>query len=83
MSQTEKKGWIDGNLFNVNLNKFTYEQLAPYMGQHVAWSTDGTRVVAHHADPTVLLRLLRERGLSGEDYVLDYLPGADEPDTIL
>ena len=83
MAQTENKGWIDGNLFIVNRNKLTYEQLAPYAGHHVAWSTDGTRIVAHHADVAVLYRVLREQGLSGEDYVLDYLPGADEPDTIL
>ena len=83
MAQTDTKGWIDGNLFNVNRNKFTYEQLAPYAGQHVAWSTDGTRIVASHADPFVLIRILEEQGLAGGEYVFDYLPGADEPDTIL
>jgi hypothetical protein len=36
MAQTETKGWIDGNLFNVNCGKFTYEQLVPYARQHVA-----------------------------------------------
>ena len=83
MSQTSNRGWIDGNLFLMNRNKFTYEQLAPYAGQHVAWSTDGTSVVAHDADIAVLYRVLQERGLSGEEYVLDYLPGEDEPNTIL
>ena len=78
MAQTSKRGWIDGNRFNVNRNKFTYEQLAPYAGQHVAWSTDGTSIIAHHADVAVLVSILRERGLSGEEYVLDYLPGLEE-----
>ena len=83
MTQTSKPGWFDGSLFNVNRNKLTFEQLAPYAGLHVAWSTDGTRIVAHRADPFVLLRILQERGLAGGEYVLDYLPGADEPDTNL
>ena len=54
MAQTNTKGWIDGNLFNVNQNKFTYEQLAPYAGQHVAWSTDGTRIVVGGKTPLEL-----------------------------
>ena len=82
MAQTETKGWIDSNLFNSNTNKFTYEQLAPYAGQHIAWSTDGTSIIAHHTDPMALLRVLQERGLSGEEYVLDYLLGPNESDTI-
>ena len=83
MAQTSKRGWIDGNLFNVNRNKFTYEQLAPYAGQHVAWSTDGTRIVAHHADFEELFAAVLQSGLSSEDVVFSYLPALDGPDSHL
>ena len=80
MAQTETKGWIDGNLFNVNRSKFTYEQLAPYAGQHVAWSTDGTRIVAHHTNFESLFASVLASGLSSEEVVFSYIPALDEPD---
>jgi hypothetical protein len=83
MAQTETKGWIDGNLFNVNRNKFTYEQLAPYAGQHVAWSTDGTRIVAHHTDFEGLFAAVLQSGLSSEEVVFSYIPALDAPDVLL
>lgn len=81
MAQTETNGWIDGNLFNVNRGKFTYEQLAPYAGQHVAWSTDGTRIVAHHADVAGLFLAVEACGLSSEEVVFSYIPALDAPDS--
>ena len=81
MAQIDNKGWIDGNLFIVNRNKFTYEQLAPYAGQHVAWSTDGTRIVAHHADFEELFAAVLQSGLSSEDVVFSYIPPLDAPDS--
>ena len=83
MTQTSKCGWIDGNLFIVNRNKFTYEQLAPYAGQHVAWSTDGTRIVAHHTDVAELFRAIDESDLSSEDVVFGYLPALDAPESYI
>ena len=83
MAQTENKNWIDGNLFIVNRNKFTYEQLAPYAGHHVAWSTDGTRIVAHHEDVEGLFRAVEESGISTEEVVFSYIPALDAPDVHL
>ena len=83
MAQTRTCGWIDGNLFIVNRNKFTYEQLAPYAGQHVAWSTDGTRIIAHHADVAELFRTVEAMGLAGDEVVFDYLPALDAPDSFI
>jgi hypothetical protein len=83
MAQTGNKSWIDGNLFIINRNKFTYEQLAPYAGNHIAWSTDGTRIIAHHADFEELFAAVLRSGLSSEDVVFSYLPALDEPDSRL
>ena len=80
MAHTETKGWIDGNLFNVNRNKLTYEQLAPYAGYHVAWSSDGTRIVAHHDDFEGLFAAVLQSGRSSEEVVFSYIPALDEPD---
>ena len=81
MAQTENKNWIDGNLFIVNRNKFTYEQLAPYAGNHIAWSTDGTRIVAHHEDFEELFVAVLRSGLSSEDVVFSFLPALDAPES--
>ena len=35
-----------------NRTMFPLEELAKYSGQWVAWSPDGTRIVAHATEPT-------------------------------
>ena len=83
MAQTDTKGWIDGSLFNANRAKFTYDQLAPYAGQHVAWSADGTRIVAHNVEVAELFREIDESDLANEDVVFSYIPALDAPETLL
>jgi hypothetical protein len=36
----------DVSCFNENFNKFPQEQLEPFYGLYVAWSPDGTRILA-------------------------------------
>jgi hypothetical protein len=37
--------WLDAAYFE-NRNKFPPEELMQYAGQHIAWSWDGTRILA-------------------------------------
>jgi len=43
--KTSKIPWLDAHYFE-NRNKFPPEELEKYAGQYVAWSWDGSRIVA-------------------------------------
>lgn len=60
------------NELTKNINAHTYEELAPYIGQHVAWSEDGTKVLC--ADPVFANLMEKLRGLDPATYILDYFP---------
>lgn len=49
--KVEEAAMIDINHFRANQSRFPREQLAKYNGQYVAWSDDGTRILAANADP--------------------------------
>ena len=41
---------IEINKFRRNQSQFPREELQKHNGQYVAWSDDGTRILAAHAD---------------------------------
>ena len=53
---------IDINQFRVNQSRFPREQLAKYNGQYVAWSDDGTRILAANTDPAIVDAALAASG---------------------
>jgi hypothetical protein len=55
-----------------NYNAHTYEELAPYIGQHVAWSEDCKRIL--FADPVFEQLLEKVKGLDPATYIFDYFP---------
>ncbi len=69
-------GWPDPN-FIVNRNKFPTEELWKYAGQHVAWSWDGTRILASAPDDAQLYQKLIEGGIDPQRVVFGYV---DPPD---
>jgi hypothetical protein len=50
------------NEFRRNQSRFPREELAKYNGQYVAWSDDGTRILAAHADPAQMDAMLVAAG---------------------
>jgi hypothetical protein len=69
--------WVSP-LFLQNRTRFPLEQLRPYFGQHIAWSYDGTAVVASADDELELFRQVVAAGHDPERVVFDYveeLPG--------
>ena len=62
-----------------NRSAFPPEELAKYEGQHVAWSLDGTRILAGHADPLALVASLRAAGYTSDDFILSYVESESEP----
>ena len=66
-------------LFIKNRQAFPPEELAKYAGQWVAWSRDGTRIVAGSSESDAALIAALER--AGEDpleFVFGYIPSGDE-----
>ena len=48
--------------FVKNRNAFPTDELARYVGQHVAWSPDGTRILVSDEDPLKVFSTLRAAG---------------------
>jgi hypothetical protein len=65
-------GWIPG-CFAANRNKFPLEQLIPYAGKYVAWSLDGTRIIASGADYDEIFAELDRQGIPSAHYVIAYI----------
>jgi len=75
MSETSNKPeWPDLSQFQRNRAKMSPEMLRPYVGQYVAWSLDGTRIVAGAADEAELIAKLRREGIDLSQVVLDHVP---------
>jgi hypothetical protein len=80
---TNPKVRLDPNLYTRNRNRIPLKELARYGDQWVAWSLDGTRVVAHHEDPLALCRHLNDLGFACDDVVLEWIPPDGEVDILL
>src|SRR5438105_278440 len=53
-------------------------ELAIYYGKEVAWSLDGTRIVAADDDPSQVCAAVKQAGLRSDDVVLAYVPFPDD-----
>lgn len=71
---------LDLAVFETNRSRFPAEQLLPLAGKHVAWSADGTRVVASADDRAGLYAQLERAGVPVDQVVFDYI---DPPDAVL
>ncbi|HJT79204.1 MAG TPA: DUF5678 domain-containing protein [Gemmataceae bacterium] len=69
---------MDANRFTRNVSSHSLEELAPYQGKHVAWTEDGTRVLAAADTLADLYKELDRRGL--RHYVIDFIPDASVSD---
>jgi hypothetical protein len=61
-----------------NRNKVREELLRPYFGKHVAWSADGTRIVASGRDDLEVFKAAMAAGFDTNQVVFSYLPLPDE-----
>jgi hypothetical protein len=65
-------GWL-GRAFFDNQRQFPAEQLDAYVGQHIAWSWDGSRILAGAPDEAELRRKLVAAGHDPCHVVYDYV----------
>ncbi len=61
-----------------NRSRFPPEELTKFEGQHIAWSLDGTRILAGHEDPTKLVTELLAAGYRSDDFVLSFVDSDSE-----
>jgi hypothetical protein len=66
---------VNPNDFSRAVGGHSYEELAPYHEQHVAWSADGKTVLAHAPTLGDLYKQIEARGL--REYVISFIPDPD------
>jgi hypothetical protein len=64
--------------FDANRSRVPAETLASYAGRHVAWSPDGTRILASGASPAEVDEQLASLGVHFSQVVHDYIDPLDE-----
>lgn len=78
IEQKKEVPWLDYPRFRANQDTFPEAELGKYAGQHVAWSMDGSRILANAVSEEDLERLLQERGIDPSRVVWAYVPGEAE-----
>jgi hypothetical protein len=68
----------DFRFYNQNRTKIPPDDLIPYAGQWVAWTPDGTQIVAHGDDMETTAHQIRAAGVDPSQYVWEAIPPLDE-----
>ena len=69
---------MDMQRYLKNRNLFPAEALEKYAGQHIAWSPDGTRIIASAEDPLKLVDAIDALGFDSSEVVIEPVPYPDE-----
>jgi hypothetical protein len=77
MSTVHRPALKDRQKFLANRSAFPLEELARHAGQWIAWSPDGSRIVAHARDLEALDGLVFKAGVDPEECVLEGIPAED------
>jgi hypothetical protein len=64
--------------FLTNRAQFPAEELARYAGQYIAWSPDGSVLLASDDDPEKVIDALKGLGFDPGNTVISYVPPNDE-----
>ncbi len=69
---------MDTHKFITNRTQMPPEELQRYSGQYVAWSPDGTRIIAADPDELRLEAAIQAAGYDPADLVVSFVPPVDE-----
>ncbi len=61
-----------------NRHQFPQDELERYAGQYVAWSPDGTQILASKDDPGQVIEAVKALGYDPGETVISYVPSTDE-----
>ena len=73
---------LDWGIHVQNRAKWTLDDLRPYAGQWVAWSIDGSSIVASDPDLEALAQKLEAMGIATDEVVHECQPTAEEYETL-
>jgi hypothetical protein len=73
----------DTRLYSQNRNRIPPDEMLKYAGEHVAWSPDGARVLAHGPDQDQVIAELQTRGVHFSEVVWEHVPPLDAEDSLL
>jgi hypothetical protein len=74
MSENHKDiPWLGPEYFK-NRQNFPLDELAKYAGQHIAWSWDGSQILASGADEEEVEQKLIAAGVDPSRVVFSYVP---------
>ncbi len=71
-------GWVDNQTFEENQSRVSLEVLLAHAGRFVAWSMDGSRILASAETRADLSKEVRRLGLSSAEVVHSYNPAPGE-----
>jgi hypothetical protein len=69
---------VDLQRFQKNRQQFPAEQLATYAGKYVAWSPDGTHILASDENELRLANAIRDAGHDSAEILIAFVPPGDE-----
>ena len=69
--------WLDYKTFDENRRRFPQEELMKYANQNIAWSWDGTRILASGKDLAEVEDKLVAMGIDPSKVVFDWIPDPD------
>jgi hypothetical protein len=69
---------MDMREFLKNRSQFSPADLGEYAGLYVAWSPDGTRIIAANADAMKLVAAVKSAGFDPQECVISSVPATDE-----
>jgi hypothetical protein len=79
MSETNHQWpWLDLGTFHQNRCNFPPEKLIPYQGKYVAWSLDGTCILASGDTEEEVDRQLAAAGIGLDQVVSSYVDRLDQ-----
>jgi hypothetical protein len=67
----------DFRCFEQNRARFPSDDLLRYLGQHIAWSLDGSRILANGVTEEEVEERLQGAGIDPGQAVLEYIPATD------
>jgi hypothetical protein len=70
-------GWWDYLTFEENQRRFPQDELLKYTNQNIAWSIDGTRILASGKDLAEVEDKLVAMGIDPGKVVFDWIPDPD------
>ena len=73
----------DWDTYRKNRYSYPLEEVNRYCDQWLAWSADGSRIVAHDADLLRVNDQVKAAGVDPEEVIFEYIPPGGEGESLL